>query len=213
MKDKKIKDDANIIKNKKFYLFDKDYDNIKRWNSYFVQIKSVIELKPQTVLEIGKGRGVVANYLKSHKINVKTLDINKKLKPDFLGNVRKIPIKDNSFDVVLCSQVLEHLPFSDFEKSLREIHRVTKRYCVLSLPYHTLHFGLTFKFSGMRFRNILFRLPILKNKRTKYHYWEMGKIGYGIRKIRRIIRKSGFKIMKEEGVPFNEYHHFFILSK
>ncbi len=211
-KEKKPLEDGNIIKNKDFYLY-QNYEDIKRWNSYFIQVTSVLELKPKSVLEIGKGLGFVESYLKSKKINVKTLDINEKLKPDYVGDIRNMPFKKNQYDLVLCCEVLEHIPFSDFRSVLKEIYRITKKYCVLSLPYHALHFWLAFKLPGIKFKEVIIRIPFFKNKKTKYHYWEMGKLGYGIKKIRKIIKSCKFKILKEKNVPLNERHYFFILEK
>jgi len=190
-----------------------NYDFKDRWISYWQQIKEVLDLKPKEVLEIGIGNKTVANYLKNQGIEVKTLDINKKLEPDIVASVLNIPLKDNSFDVVLCAEVLEHLPFKQFEKGLSELKRVTNKYLVLSLP----HFGHSIKFS--------FKIPLIKEKkfalrvpfpiRHKFngqHYWEIGKKGYPLLKIKQIIKKY-FKI-KKDFIPFeNQYHHFFILAK
>jgi len=202
----------NEINDKNHYLYE-DYEDIKRWNSYFVQANAILELNPKNVLEVGKGLGFIKNYLASKGTIVKTLDIDKTLKPDYEGDVRSMPIKDNQFDVVSCFQVLEHIPFNDFKTALRELRRVTKKYCVISLPYHTLFFWINFRFPGIPITNFTFRLPILSNKKTKFHYWEMGKIGFSKNKIRQEIREAGFKIIKEKSVLMNEYHYFFILEK
>ena len=60
------------------------YDYKDRWVSYWHQIDEVLKLEPKTVLEIGIGNGLVTEYLKKHGVEVKTLDIEKKLNPNFL---------------------------------------------------------------------------------------------------------------------------------
>lgn len=205
---------------KEKYTFSKDdyqnfskYSHKSRWISYWHQIDEVLGLKPGNVLEIGIGDKTVASFLKSRGIVVTTLDINEELKPDVVGSVLTMPFQDNSFDVVLCAEVLEHLPFEKFAEGLKEIKRVSKKNVVLSLP----HFGHSVKFS--------FKIPLIKEKKfairigfpTEHrfngeHYWEIGKRGYPLAKIRKII-KNHFKI-KKEFIPFeNQYHHFFILKK
>lgn len=48
--------------------------------------------------------------------------------PDFLqGDVREIPLGNNSVDYLLCDNVLEHLPMSDVIPALHEIRRVLKK--------------------------------------------------------------------------------------
>ena len=48
------------------------------------------------------------------------------------GSLYQIPFNDNSFDLVICSEVLEHL--KDPGKSLKELHRVSRKYAILSVP-------------------------------------------------------------------------------
>jgi len=190
-----------------------NYDYQDRWISYWHQIDEVLKLEPKTVLEIGIGNKTVARYLKGQGLEVKTLDINENLNPDFTASVLSMSLDDNLFDLILCAEILEHLPFEDFEKALLELKRVAKRYLVLSLP----HFGPPLKFS--------FKIPLLKEIKIAFkisyypkhksggvHYWEIGKRGYSSRKIRNIIEKH-FKIQKEF-IPFeNQNHHFYILKK
>ena len=197
---------------KEKYGFSK-YDHKNRWISYWHQIDEVLELKPQSVLEIGVGNKVVSNYLKDQGVKVVTLDIDPNLKPDVTASAVKMPLDSDSFDVVLCAEALEHLPFEQFEESLKELKRVSKKNIVLSLP----HFGHSLKFS--------FKIPFIKEKKISVrlafpikhefngeHYWEIGKRGYPPKKIRNILRKY-FKIRKEF-IPFeNQYHHFFVLEK
>lgn len=197
-----------MAKNYNFY----QYDYKERWISYWHQIDEILKLKPEEILEIGVADKVVSDYLRKQGVAVKTLDINGELNPDFTASVLKMPLPDDSFPVVLCAEVLEHLPFSDFEKALLEIKRVSKGFVVLTLP----HFGPAIKFSFktpfVKEKRFAFKLPFLKKHQSKEHCWEIGKKGYSIGKIRRIIKKH-FKI-KNEFVPFeNQYHHFFILEK
>lgn len=193
----------------KFY----QYDYLDRWVSYWHQINEVLKLQPKTVLEIGVGNKMVASYLGSQGINIKTLDINEKLKPDFVSNVLSIPLAKNSFDAVLCAEVLEHLSFNDFEKCLREIRRVSKKNVILSLPHFGPPIKISFKAPFIKEIKFAFKIPVpLKHKFNGEHYWEIGKKGYSPKKIRKIIKKY-FKI-KKEFIPFeNQYHHFFILEK
>ena len=92
------------------------YDSKGRFYSYWHQIYEIIKLRPNKLLEIGKGNGFVSGYLKEKRIDLKTLDINVKLNPDIVGNVLDIPLVDDAVDVVSCCEVLEHLPYKLFQK-------------------------------------------------------------------------------------------------
>lgn len=50
----------------------------------------------------------------------------------FRGNLEAIPLPANAVDLVLCLEVLEHVGRP--EAALRELHRVTRRYALLSVP-------------------------------------------------------------------------------
>ena len=162
---------------------------------------------------IGKGDGVVELILKKHIREIKTLDIDEKLMPDFIASVEKTPFQDNYFETILCAEVLEHLPFDKFASSLGEIKRICNKNVIMSLP----HFGPSIKFlikiPFFREISISFKIPFYKKHVFNgEHYWEIGKKDYSRGKVRRII-KQYFKIEKEF-MPFeNQYHRFFVLTK
>ena len=193
--------------------FERKYNDGERWMSYFRQIDEVLKLKPVNVLEVGVGNGLAAHYLKSCGISVTTLDIERELKPDFVGSVEKMPFDDNSFDAVLCAEVLEHLPFEKFPSALLELKRITKKFVVLSLP----HWGWTFKFClkipllpPLKFLWKFSR--ILKHKPAE-HQWEIGKRRFPLSKVKKEISASGFRILNHYIIFENPYHYFFILEK
>ncbi|MAG21766.1 MAG: hypothetical protein CL943_00475 [Candidatus Diapherotrites archaeon] len=88
------------------------------------------------VLNAGCGPGFDSDEFKKAGHYVVGIDFDKKL-VDFAtkngfhdeGKVadllQKLPLKDNDFDVVLCSEVVEHLPL--IEPFLKECHRVLKK--------------------------------------------------------------------------------------
>ena len=196
--------------------FDIDYDSKKRFCSYWHQINEIISLKPKKVLEIGIGNGFVTRYLRDKELNVTTLDIAHELRPDVAGAVLAIPFKNCSFDVVVCCEVLEHLPYSEFSKALKEIHRVSRKHVVLSLPDVTTVYRINIELPRIGPIKKLISHPFYRSTRHKFdgeHYWEIGKTGYSLKRIELNIRQSGLSIIKTYRVFEFCYHRFFLLEK
>jgi len=105
------------------------------------RITSTIELIPpnvQTILDIGCGSGAFLNSLPDVYETV-GLDFSQEaLKyvktKAILGDISALPFASESFDLVTCLEVLEHLPFGIFEKALSELQRVSNKYIIISVP-------------------------------------------------------------------------------
>lgn len=73
------------------------------------------------------GADVACTYIKKAKKNGETLNTEY-----IVCDVENLPLNDNSIDVVLCSELLEHV--YNYRGSLAELRRVGKKYLVLSFP-------------------------------------------------------------------------------
>ena len=196
------------------------YDDLPRFISYYYQTDLVKQLNPTTVLEIGIGNKTTTNYLKQQGFNVTTCDFDQTLQPDYVADIRKLPFQNNKYDCVMACEILEHIPYQDIDKALNEIHRVTKKHAIISLPYSsaafecTLRFPLIEKIFKKHFLNLFFRIPYfwIKPDTKGQHYWEIGRKGYPIKKIRNKLSEK-FTIKKETRPTMDAYHHFFTLEK
>jgi ubiquinone/menaquinone biosynthesis C-methylase UbiE len=204
------------------YLVKNSYFRDGRIYSYAHQIDTVIEQTPSRVLEVGKGPGLVAAALRSVGVQVTTLDMQAELEPDLVGSVMQIPAPNDSFDVSLCCQVLEHLTFEQFIPALKELRRVTRNALVLSLPDQSPHFyvklllpksiGFSWEFSRPRLR-----LPVLSALSQEGpgrfgHFWEIGCKGTTLRRVRSAIISSNWEIVRTWRVPEKTWHRFFLLK-
>lgn len=198
------------------HYFNEFYDSKHRFISYWHQIHEIIRLKPKRILEIGVGNGFVSKYLKERRVNVLTLDIDKELNPDIVGDVLDIPFSGNSFEVVACYELLEHLEYENFYKALSEIFRVSKSYAILSLPDTNRVYRFNVQIPKIGEIKKFIPLPQLRQLLHKFdgqHYWEIGKRGYPLNRITNDIKNVGFKIVKTYRIFENPYHRFFILKK
>lgn len=111
---------------------------------YTYVLKELKALQPDTILDVGCGEGFTLRKLKDAKIGKKlegieyldrAIELGKKENPDITikkGTIYTLPYKDNSFDVVVCTEVLEHL--EEPEKALQELIRVSKKHILLTVP-------------------------------------------------------------------------------
>lgn len=191
------------------------YDSIERFASYYKQIDYLLRCEAGSILEIGIGNGVVTDYLRRRGINVVTADIDIGLRPDTVSALPALPFRGKSFDAVLCAQVLEHLPMDKLDDALMELARVSKKFVVISVPNSSWYIKLFIKFyskmSGIRLFIPVRRFIGYKHKFDGQHYWELGRKGTSLKKIRGKLAKY-FDIYSEERFFENPYHHFFLLG-
>lgn len=197
--------------NKNHYNFEK-YTTLPRWISYWNQLNEILKLKPKSVLVIGPGDGIVVEALKLHIDVVKTLDIAEDLKPDYLGSVLDIQsATTEKFDVIVCCQVLEHIPFEQFESALKSIKQ-NCNHALISLPFaHTnlIEFFIRLPKMICFYFNLIFPKFYKKWKFDGEHHWEVGCKGTEKKVITQKILKY-FKIQNEYHVKFHHYHIFYV---
>ena len=97
-------------------------------NSYFKALPS------ERVLEIGEGKNSL--YRKKVKATIyQTLDIQKEIEPDICGSIYEIPMRDELYDIVIATEVLEHCYAP--QKAVDEIYRILKQngMCIVSTRF------------------------------------------------------------------------------
>lgn len=207
-------EEANV--RKEFY-FDEGYFSEVQFISFAQQLRLVRNLRRRNILEVGKGNGFVSDFLKKAGYNVKTVDVNHNLRPDVVGSVLDLAgiFKTANFDVVLCAEVLEHLPFEFFERAIVNIFETTNAYAVITLPRcekSVFEFQLSVKF---------FQLPPVQGSffvsmpwaPINEHHWELNSNRLTKMKSIRHIIKRYFTVIDEGRMRSNPYHHYFVLSK
>lgn len=193
------------------------YLSRERWISFWYQLMEVTETKPKSVLELGPGANIVSNVIENMKIQLTSVDIDWRLRPTVNADITKLPFADKTFDCVLAAEVLEHIPFAEVGVALKELSRVAGRSIVITLP-HFSHFAPSIALKLFpyvpRFSKVFpISLPV-KHKFDGQHYWEIGKSGYSISAVRRLLTEStGMKLVKDYLIEENPFHHMFVLTK
>ena len=185
-----------------------------RFMSFWHQVDEVARLRARTVLEIGPGPGIVTGILRGQGVVVTTCDIADDTEADVCASVIRLPFADGAFDVVICCQVLEHLPFDDSLRALEEIRRVCSVGSVISLPQASRYWPFTIHVPFMGALKFGVRPPwrLKPHVFDGQHHWEIDKAGY---EEARILEQYGrvFTSVRSFRVHENHYHRFFILQK
>lgn len=161
------------------------------------KIRQIIKVEsPKKLLDIGCGKGFIGKELVNYVDEYIGLDISltalKIAKTHILdghlivGNASNLPLKDQTVDAIVCSEVLEHIP--EYEKSISEMSRVLKMggLLVITTPnYYNFH--------------VLLRL-LIKGRNTRQVYDKP--IPY--KKLKSELKKHGFRIERLETF----YPHF-----
>ncbi len=198
---------------KKHYDFLK-YSHPGRWASYFFQLKEVLSLNPRSILEVGVGDKVFGSFIKNNTdISYTSLDIAPDLHPDIIAPITATGLATNSYDLVCVFEVLEHIPFDQFEEALRELLRVSKKHVVISVPHFGPPVQFLLKIPFLPYIKFSFKIPFArKHVFNGEHYWEIGKKDFSVSRVIESIEKCG--VLEKHFVPFeNQYHHFFIINK
>jgi SAM-dependent methyltransferase len=102
-------------------------------------ISALIPSGCESILDVGGGTGWLTLGLR-HRFHVVTLDMSM---PSLLvgsdervvGDASRLPFGDAAFDIVLSSEMLEHLPPGVFDNARRELARVARRFLIVTVPY------------------------------------------------------------------------------
>lgn len=208
---------------KKEHYFRKKYNSLNRFISYFYQIdlvSSLVASQESRILEVGIGNAFVSDYLKKIGYNITTCDFDERLKPDIVADIRNLAIGEDSFDVVTAFEVLEHIPFEDFEKSLNELKKASSKFVIISLPHRSTSIEFVLKIPFIRtifgrdFLVFFLRFPwFFKGFASSgQHYWEIDGYKYRLSKVFKIL-KNNFKSVKKIRPVLDGYRLFFILEK
>jgi len=102
-------------------------------------LEEMVPADVESILDVGCGDGAVTDHL-AQRWSVTGLDSSptalEHVQTDaVLGSATQLPFADQSFDLVLSSEMLEHMPTDDYHRAISEMARVSRRYLLISVPY------------------------------------------------------------------------------
>jgi 2-polyprenyl-3-methyl-5-hydroxy-6-metoxy-1,4-benzoquinol methylase len=190
------------------------YDDAERWMSYWHQIRAVLAVRPRTVLEIGAGSGVFADYLRRAGVDVKTFDLDRSRVADFVGDVARLDATlpaGMTFDAVCAFQVLEHLPLAELEDCVAQLAARANPHVFVSLPYRGLRVRIALWWGDHRFTlGHKFMLP-WRHRPIPEHHWELG-YPHTAGKITKLMARQ-LDVVSRGFVPENPYHYMWQLRR
>ena len=88
---------------------------------------------PKRVLHFAPEQAFHKRFKKMQNLNYVTTDLESPL-ADVKADICNLPFEDNSFDIIFCNHVLEHIP--DDTKAMKELYRVLKSggYGIFQIP-------------------------------------------------------------------------------
>lgn len=113
--------------------------------NFYRDLYELIErVDPDSILDVGCGEGITLHNLAARNLGRKlegvdfldtAIQIGRKEFPDLAlqqGDIYNLSYKRNSFDLVLCNEVMEHL--DNPKKALQELKSVSKKHIIVSVP-------------------------------------------------------------------------------
>jgi tRNA (uracil-5-)-methyltransferase TRM9 len=170
--------------------------------------KTVIELsktwKPGKILDLacGNARNIIPfseegfdcygiDFSETMIKSAKELLTRKKQKVELkVGDMLKIPYKDNYFDYVICIASFHHLKKEEQKKGLEEVRRVLK-------PKGKLYIAVWNKWQK-RFLTSKkeVKVPWKRRDKTYYRYYYL----FNYFELRKLVKRAGFKIERSKGI-------------
>jgi SAM-dependent methyltransferase len=204
--------------------YDKYYFGIRYLgNRYLLSKLAELNLKGKRILDIGSGRLILSSYLSSSGSSLVAFDLPKVFDDKCVkeraksysidlvsskiesGRKFRLPFKNSSFEIVLMTEVFEHLNFSPVFV-LNEIRRVLKDkgYFILTTPNvhsfeNKIRFFLNKNIYG-NFEKYLIGSPF------DYHWREFEK-----RELFYVLKQCDFRVMKSyycNDILYNKYNSY-----
>lgn len=188
-----------------------EYLSPSRMSSYGHQYSLAMKSKGASFLNVGSGNDFLNHLLTRQGKFVVDFDLNYSTKPIVCGKLPFLPFYNSSFDIVLCFQMLEHLPVSLLPTCLTEFARVGTKYVIISLP------DVTYR-GYEKIKHFTYKVTKHPQVWKKYeipqidfeHEWEIGIGDVDEETVLKCVENDQLSLVHQFRNDLNLYHHFFV---
>ena len=180
----------------------------EHWLSYWHQIKLMEGHVKQkdSLVEIGIGSGFTSNYLRSKKIDVLTIDIDKEKSPDIVSDVSSFK-PDKNYDHFCAFEVFEHMDFDEMESIIDNVKEKINKNIFISVPiFKKTPISLELKIKSF-WKSITIATPKTKII-DPHHHWELNYKDYTEKRLLNVFEQRDFHLKNKMSYLRWRYYHF-----
>ena len=148
--------------------------------------------KKDSLVEIGIGSGFTSNYLRSKKVDVLTVDIDKDKSPDIVSDATNFK-PDKNYDHFCAFEVFEHMDFDEMGSIIDNIKENINKNIFISVPI----FKKTPISLELKIKSIWISITIATPK-TKiidpHHHWELNYKDYSEKRLLNVFEQRDFHL-------------------
>lgn len=127
------------------------------------RLATCVEMLPgglKSLLDVGAGNGAFLHLLEQQGVQAELYGLERSVQAISAavcrttltrGSADGMPYPDRSFELVSALEVLEHLPWGTYERTLTELQRVAGRYILIDVPYRERRLQATCPVCDCRF--------------------------------------------------------------
>jgi len=175
---------------------------------FFNNNKTIFQNNPKSL--IFAAEMCTEKYFKNNNFSYKTADLFQSA--DYKIDITNINLKDNSFNLIICNHVLEHV--NNYENALKELYRIltTDGILILTVPIDKTSDKIIYK-------------KTISNKQRKRIYGQSDHLRTFGTNTKKIIEKYGFYVDEVNGEIYDtkiypvigpgkyDYNHIFVCYK
>ncbi|GEM_PF-4940003 len=120
-----------------------NYDDYANCEGVLTNYAKIIEkiFHPTSVFDCACAYGFLVDYFLANNTFAKGIDCSahairqSKTKNVYQANANNIPENENTFELVSCSECMEHIPENEVRQVLNELYRISSKYIVLLIQF------------------------------------------------------------------------------